>query len=353
MKVAVVVSTFPPYKGGMGNVAADHAAAFRRAGHDAAVFAPGQGLHPLFKIGNAACVPGLLWKLRGFDAAELHYPFFGGAEWVWLWKKTFGRRTRLTVLYHMDTVGKGFAARIFSLYRAFFLKAILRAADAIIVTSREYFASSQIAFLKNDPRVREIPLGVDTNFFRPGGEKKNAILFVGGLDAAHYFKGVPMLIEAFAKIAANAPETELWIVGDGNLRASYETLAAKTGFAGHIRFHGRVSDERLAELYREALIHVLPSVDRSEAFGLVTLAAAASGVPSIVSDLPGVRSLVEPGVTGLVVPPLNVEALADALQTLLSDPDRAAAMGRAARGRAERVYDAKVIDQTVVETVCG
>jgi glycosyltransferase involved in cell wall biosynthesis len=353
MKVAVVVSTFPPYPGGMGNVAAAHAEALRRAGHDVTVLAPGHGLRPLLRIGNAACVPQLWWKLRDFDAVELHYPFFGGAEWAWLWKKTFGRRARLSILYHMDTVGHGVLATVFRLYRAIFLKTILGAADAILVTSRDYLESSQIAFLKDDERIRETPLGVDTRFFAPGGEKKKAFLFVGGLDRAHYFKGVPVLLEAFAKFAHALPEVELWIVGDGDLRASYETLAAKTGFGGRMRFFGRVSDERLAELYRQARVHVLPSVDRSEAFGLVTLAAMASGIPSVVTDLPGVRSVIEQRKTGLVVPPNDAAALAAALRELLSYPERAETMGQAARARAVGKYDALLMDRLAVETVCG
>lgn len=348
MRVAVVVSTYPPYHGGMGNVAFAHAEALKRAGHEVTVFAPGDDLCPLFRIGNAAVAPQLLWRLRGFEAVELHYPFFGGAEWVWLWKKIYGRRARLTVLYHMDTVGQELFGLIFRLYRALLLRPIMAAADKIIVTSKDYFASSQIAFLRDDPRVIEVPLGVDVECFRPGDAKRSSALFVGALDAAHYFKGVPVLLEAFAKIAPMLPTTDLEIVGDGDLRIAYEAMTTDLGLAGRVGFSGRVSDERLSELYREAMVHVLPSIDRSEAFGLVTLAAAASGVPSIVSDLPGVRSVIEPGVTGLIVPPCDVEALASALHDLLSDSARAQAMGAAARERAVRLYDTRTVDAALV-----
>lgn len=353
MRVAVVVSTYPPYQGGMGNVAAAHAEALRRAGHEVTVLAPGVGLRPFLRIGNAAVVPQLLWKLRGFDAVELHYPFFGGAEWVCLWKKIFGRRARLTVLYHMDTVGRGIIGLVFRLYRKLLLRSILGAADAIMVTSRDYLESSQIAFLKDDPRVREVPLGVDASRFSPAWGEKRSILFVGALDAAHYFKGVANLIEAFAKIAVTFPDVELRIVGDGDLRPSYESQAAASGYGGHIRFLGRISDEELAEQYHQAFAHVLPSTDRSEAFGLVTLAAAASGVPSVVSDLPGVRSLIDPDRTGFVVKAGDVDGLAKALKTLLTDPERAAAMGRMARERIERLYASAIVDRAVVKAVCG
>jgi glycosyltransferase involved in cell wall biosynthesis len=353
MRVAVVVSTFPPYHGGMGNVAFAHADALRHAGHEVTVFAPGIGLRPLLRIGNAAVVPQLLWKLRGFDAVELHYPFFGGAEWVALWKKLYGRHARLSVLYHMDAVGRGVIGFIFRLYRTLLLRWIFSTADAIMVTSRDYFASSQIAFLKEDPRIIEVPLGIDTEYFHPGQLKRNVVLFVGALDSAHYFKGVTVLLEAFATFASDLPDADLEIIGDGNLRASYEMKAKELGLSNRVHFLGRVTDDSLAKLTREAALHVFPSTDRSEAFGLVTLAAAASGIPSIVSDLPGVRTLIEPGVTGLIVPPNDPQALASAMRSLLSDPSRAQLMGAAARNRAVNLYATTVIDRTVIKTICG
>jgi len=355
MRVAVVVSTFPPYPGGMGNAAAAHAEALRYAGHDVGVLAPGRGLSPLFRVGNSACVPQLFWKLRGFDAVELHYPFFGGAEWVWLWKKTFGRRKRLAVMYHMDAVGSGLFGAIYRLYRALFLRRILASADVIMVSSRDYLASSQAKAFADDPRVRETPFGTDTGRFRPTepGTHAPTAIFVGGLDSAHYFKGVSILLEAFALSSKSVPEARLEIVGDGDLRARYEREAGELGVAGRVSFLGKASDELLRERYAHARFHVLPSVDRSEAFGIVTLEAAASGIPSIVSDLPGVRIVVEDGVTGLRVPPGDVEALSRAMTALFADAERAQAMGRAARERAERRYSRVLADHAIVEAVAG
>lgn len=356
MRVAVVVSTYPPYRGGMGNAAASHVEALKAAGHDVAVFAPGEGLRPLFRIGNSACAPQLWWKLRGFDVVELHYPFFGGAEWVWLWKKTFGRRKRLAVMYHMDAVGSGLFGAVFRLYRALFLKPVLRAADVVLTASRDYLASSQAASVKDDPRVRETPFGVDTERFRPRPDISKIeplALFIGGLDAAHYFKGVPVLLEAFTDVLKAVPDARLAIVGDGDLRAAYERRALELGIDKRVWFVGKVPDAHLQECFGHARVHVLPSVDRSEAFGIVTIEAAACGVPSIVSDLPGVRTVVEHGVTGLLVPPNDVRALARALTELLVAEERAAAMGRAARARAERLYARDVADTAVVEAVIG
>lgn len=350
MRIAVVVSTYPPYPGGMGNAAAAHAEALKAAGHDVTVFSPGRGLRPLFRIGNSACAPQLWWKLRGFDVVELHYPFFGGAEWVWFWKSIFGRRKRLAIMYHMDAVGSGISGAIFRLYRALFLKPILKSADVVLTSSRDYLASSQASFIKDDPRMRETPFGVDVARFSPAPSSAHrAVLFIGGLDRAHYFKGVPTLLEAVARV----PTATLLVAGDGDLRKDYEAQAVALGLGARVRFLGRVPDAELPDLYRSAAVHVLPSIDRSEAFGIVTLEAAASGVPSVVSDLPGVRSVVEPGVTGLLVAPSDPAALAAALAGLLADSARAEAMGRSARARAERLYAREKADRAVVEAVAG
>jgi len=340
----------------MGNAAASHAEALKAAGHDVTVFSPGVNLRPIFRVGNSACAPQLWWKLRGFDVVELHYPFFGGAEWVWLWKLTFGRKARLAVTYHMDAVGSGLFGAIFRLYRALFLVPILKSADVILTASRDYLASSQAAFIKDDPRVRETPFGVDLERFRPRPDivkNEPLAIFVGGLDRAHYFKGVPVLLEAFARALRTVSEARLAIVGDGDLRAAYEREALELGIEKRVWFVGKTSDSHLQECYGHARCHVLPSIDRSEAFGIVTLEAAACGVPSIVSDLPGVRTVVEEGVTGLRVPPGDAEPLARAMTELFVAKDRAEAMGRAARARAERLYAREKTDHAVVSAICG
>lgn len=356
MRVAVVVSTFPPYQGGMGNAAAAHAEALRRAGHDVTVLAPGQGLRPLLRIGNAAVVPQLFWKLRAFDAVELHYPFFGGAEWVWAWRACFGRRKRLAVFYHMDTVGRGLLGAVFRVYRALFLRAILGAADRLLVSSRDYLAHSQAAMFKDDPRVRETPFAVDTERFRPrpGGATEGPLaIFVGALDRAHYFKGVPILLEAFSWTLKAVPEARLAIVGEGDLRAEYERRAVALGLADKVWFVGKMPDAELPHCFNRASFHVLPSTDRSEAFGIVTQEAMASGIPSIVSDLPGVRAVIAPGETGVLARPGDAGSLSRAMTDLFLAHERRAALGAAARARAERLYAASVVEKAIVEAVCG
>jgi glycosyltransferase involved in cell wall biosynthesis len=147
----------------------------------------------------------------------------------WLWKKLFGRRKKLVVLYHMDTVGRGLVAAVSRSYRAVFLKPIMAAADAIIVTSRDYLESSQIGYLAGDPRVVEVPLTADGSRFSPGPVRiAGHALFVGGLDRAHYFKGLDKLLEAFAALKGGAAEAGLTVVGADFFFAEGDRLAEAT-----------------------------------------------------------------------------------------------------------------------------
>ncbi|MHC4973354.1 MAG: glycosyltransferase family 4 protein [Planctomycetota bacterium] len=176
-------------------------------------------------------------------------------------------------------------------------------------------------------KQRVVPLGVDTDLFRPGPRARRRsdrfrILFVGRINA---WKGVHDLLAAVA--ALDDPRVELTLVG-----------AVAPDFRGHLaRQRGRfthvptVSPRKLAELYREADAFTLPSL--AEGSALVTYEAMASGLPCVVTRSAG--SLVEHRRDGLVVPLRRPDALAQALAALMEAPDWARALGAAARESAE------------------
>ena len=156
------------------------------------------------------------------------------------------------------------------------------------------------------------------------------LLFVGRL---RYYKGLDTLLEAMRSLPARIV---LDIVGDGPMAAPWRALAEAPELAGRIRFLGEISDEDLPAAYRAADLFVLPCNCRAEAFGTVLAEALASGVPCVTCDVgSGTSWVVRDGVTGRVVPPSDPAALAAAIRELADDPDRLAAMGRAARRDAE------------------
>jgi rhamnosyl/mannosyltransferase len=115
-----------------------------------------------------------------------------------------------------------------------------------------------------------------------------------------------------------------------------------------VQFVGDVDQPTLTALYRACDVFVLPSVTRAEAFGMVQLEAMACSKPVISTLLPsGVPWVNRDGETGLVVPPLDVEALRLALQTLLSDPALRSAMGERGRARVLAEFSLeRMVDQT-------
>ncbi len=325
MKIAIVTPVFPPYRGGIGAVAKAQAECFALSGHEVTVFTPDYGgggsdkngqtkyslvkIKPLFKCGNAAVLPHLPCKLRGFDRVILHYPFFGAAESIMFKRSIAGK---LIIFYHMDVFGRGLKGAFFRFHSKYILPLILSRAKKIIVTSMDYARSGAIGkqVATNQEKFVEIPLGADTERFAPRprdpelaaklkiAPTDKVILFVGGLDSAHYFKGVDILLHAFERfLKSQIPnyKFQILVVGDGNLRQEYEALSRNLGLEEGVIFAGSASEEDLPKYYNLADLFVLPSIDGSEAFGLVLLEAMASGVPVIASNLPGVRTLVPAG----------------------------------------------------------
>ncbi|MFH1712192.1 MAG: glycosyltransferase family 4 protein [Patescibacteria group bacterium] len=356
MEIAQVTPVYPPYRGGMGNVAADYATAMSQRGDEVTVFTPEyskgfcgeehprvERLNGVIKVGNAALVPSLLYKLRKTDLIHLHYPFYGGACFTALAARLW--RKPLIITYHMKTKGGGLHGLLFLLHRFLVEPFILKTARVILVSSMDY---AQSVGLKHR-QIIEMPFGVDADRFYPGSApyvrdffgiapESKMLLFVGGLDDAHYFKGVDIMIEAAAKLPQDL-DWHLIIAGDGSRLSEFQRKVVKMKLGDRIHFPGKVSEEGLPGLYRECDVHILASIDHSESFGIVTLEAAASGLPSIVTNLPGVRTLVEQKETGLVIPPNNAKALAVAIEWLLQHPEKIEAFGHAAHLRVITNYE--------------
>ena len=118
----------------------------------------------------------------------------------------------------------------------------------------------------------------------------------------------------------------------------YKKLAAELGLNNSVFFHERVSDGELVDFYNYSDCLILPSINRGEAFGLVLLEAMACSRPVITSNLPGVRSVFKNGKHGLLVKPGDTADLAAKIRIILSDREKAAAMGRAGRELVENKY---------------
>lgn len=338
MRVIHVACVAPPETGGMGAVAFEEVKMLRARGLEALLIAPrGGGVEGVLRvpaywsIGNAAALNlhSITDDLRTADIVHLHYPFYGTAGQLVRLRRNGGIK-RLVMTLHMDATADGWKGALFDAHRRWFQREILDAADALLVSSKDYARHSSFALVAD--RTIELPFGVDEKTFFPEATSvaSRRILHVGGMDRAHAFKGVSVLLEALALLPS---DVICELVGDGDLRPEFEQLAHARGLADRVIFSGRVDAADLAAAYRRAGIFAFPSTSGAEAFGLAALEAQASGVPVVASNLPGVRTVVSDGETGFLVAPNDPRALADRLQYLLDHPDVRSAMCVRARAR--------------------
>lgn len=168
----------------------------------------------------------------------------------------------------------------------------------------------------------------------PPGAK--VVLWVGRMV---WFKRLPVLLEAFAQVAARHPDAHLVLAGDPNTEEGIvaHRLAGELGIADRVRFAGRVDHADLRAYYALADVYALSSI--YEGFGKVLVEAAASGLPVVSTATAGGREVVRDGETGLLAAVGDPADLAAKLDRLLSDPALARQMGQQAREHAAHHYD--------------
>jgi teichuronic acid biosynthesis glycosyltransferase TuaC len=191
---------------------------------------------------------------------------------------------------------------------------ILGRADVLVVVSRAM--ASNVSAMAPGAHVVCIPNGYNAGLFHydPTVRRRNLLVFVGALVAV---KNPLLLIEAFSDIAERTVHN-LLIVGEGHDRQSLEEWVKASGLTSRIAFAGSVGRDRLPAVLQEARALVLPS--RSEGLPVVLNESLACGTPVVASAVGGVPDLVTDEALGLVVPPNNRRALADAMLEATTKP---------------------------------
>lgn len=272
-------------------------------------------------------------KRSAADVMVVHSPN-PTAELGWLMARPSGA---LIVRYQSDVVRQAVAMRFY----APFLMRFLEKAAVILPTSQQYLESSPV-LKRFEEKCKVIPLGiVPGEYESPDPALVSALRqryggpFVFFCGVHRYYKGLPWLVRAAAKIQARVV-----IAGEGPERAATMALAKELGV--DIAFPGALThDELVAHLHGCAVV-AFPSCARSEAFGISILEAHACGRPVVATRLgTGVEFVNEDGKTGVNVEPQNADALAEALNALLADDAKRNAMGAYARNRVNAQFDAE------------
>ena len=181
-----------------------------------------------------------------------------------------------------------------------------------------------------DRKLFDLPFGVDTSVFHPNGHDPEPVPFVlfAGLIVPR--KGVDDLVRAFS-ILKNRIVAKLVVIGGGDVEG-VRALASDLGITDRVEVHGEVPFDRVTEYFERCTLFCLPS--HGEPFGMVLLQAMASGKPVVATRGGGVDDIVDDGITGILVGQKRPAELAEAIHTLLGDPEKRNIMGEAARRKA-------------------
>ena len=291
----------------------------------------------LFDLAAAPVCVGTVNRIResGADIVHIHVPH-PTAILAYL---ASGHRGRLVFTYHSDIIRQKVLSRLFWPV----LRHALARADAIIVASPNYMESSPV--LRRFKSICQIiPFGIPLDEFDRVNKievakirKKYGPRLVLAVGRLIYYKGFEYLIRAMKDV-----EGQLLIVGTGPLHDDLQLAVKRNGVGGRVSFLGNVDD--VVPYYHAADVFALPSVARSEAFGIVQLEAMACRTPVVNTHLnTGVPFVSVDGQTGLTVPPADAEALASAINRLLDDPELRANFGAAGRRRVECEFSLSVM----------
>jgi rhamnosyl/mannosyltransferase len=294
---------------------------------------------PLLRVGSAPISLRYFFDLhkiiREQDIAHFHVPNpIGELAYYFLRRK---RSWKTICTYHLDPV----RPKLFVRFYKKLLCRFLDMCDVICPTSPNYVNSSDI--LRNfREKCHSIALGVDTAKFMNIDEEKREkaeslvknlkhprVLFCGRFS---YYKGLSFLIEAVNKL----PECSLILVGDGEKKEELECQIKALNIQDRVKMLGHLPDELYPAIYHVADLFALPSIYRSEAFGIVGLEAMAAGLPLITTELGGGTSYYNVDEeTGYVIAPGDSEILAQAIHKIFAMPEKAKAMSVASKRRVQ------------------
>ena len=348
MKVVQVGKYYPPVPGGIENNVCALAEGLsehvdvqvlvlgteRTTVHDVRNGVPVVRVGTRGKVWSTEMAPGFFGHLSRIDADIIHLHMPNPvSELAYLTARARGRlrNAKLIITYHAEPPWK-----VFQLYHPIVRK-MLRSADRVVTYTKKYWDGTPI--LRDfDDKQSIIPHGISPDIYRETDQIRQTaaeirtahgpriLLCVGRLV---YYKGLPTLLDAMQQVDA-----KLLIAGTGPLEGTLRQQIQEKNLQSKVELLGRVDEATKIALYHACDVFTLPACDRAEAFGQVILEAQACRKPVVTTDLEsGVSELNQHNYTGITIPVGDVNALAEALQSLLLDEKRARQFGEVAYQR--------------------
>ncbi|HEY0605688.1 MAG TPA: glycosyltransferase [Herpetosiphonaceae bacterium] len=207
---------------------------------------------------------------------------------------------------------------------------------AQLTATSHYLAAITASYLRSPRAISVIPFGIDPQRFRPAPEPAPGKR-IGTLRHLESNYGIDVLIEAVPLLLQFDPQIRIEIGGAGSLRSAFEQRIHELGIGEQVTLRGRIDHAEVPGFLRSFALFAMPS--RAEAFGVAALEAQACGLPVVASSVGGLPEVVRDGETGLLVPPEQPQALAEALLALIADPQRRVQMGAVGREWVRARYD--------------
>ncbi len=294
------------------------------------------------QVASTPLCPGMLSRFSKSQADLVHIHLPNPAATVALLASSYAGP--IVVSYHSDIVRQKVLGAAFRPL----LEKLLERAAAIVCSSANYLATSH-PLRRFREHCEVIPYGIDSaevcrtrtpEVLRIRAEHGERIVL--GVGRQVYYKGFDVLVQAMATDEARALGAKLLLIGDGPLREARQRQIDDLGLAGTVVLLGPVDD--VGPYYQAADVFVLPSIARSEAFGIVQLEAMACGTPVINTGLnSGVPFVSRDGESGVTVPPHDAQALSNAVCRLLGNRELRDRLGRAGRTRVANEFTAALM----------
>ena len=302
----------------------------------------------LFKLSGTMISPAMIFRLRKikrkYNIIHIHHPDPMACLSLFL----SGYKGKVVLHWHSDILKQKTWLKLYKPLQRWLIKR----ADVIVGTTPVYVQQSP--YLKNvQHKTNYIPIGVDELITDPDltvqlKERYAGRKIIFSLGRLVPYKGYEYLIEA----AQYLDDTYLILIGgDGPLMGELQHLIDTLGVGRKVLLEGYIKDDKVTASYFMACdLFCLSSIMKTEAFGIVQIEAMSCGKPVVATRIAesGVSWVNEDGVTGFNVEPQNAEALAEAIERILSDPQRYAKLSAGARHRYETIFtQAKMVDKCI------